>query len=77
MKEKQTDHASRPPTNGHAGRPHGAIMQRGLSIRRGCRRLLLLLLVYFFFSLWSVCLRSRGEYFLILSFSPPDLRRSV
>lgn len=74
MKEKQTDHASRPPTNGHSG----AIMQRGLSIRRGCRRLLLLLLlVYFFFSLWSVCLRSRGEYFLILSFSPPDLRRSV
>ncbi len=32
---------------------------------------------YFFFSLWSVCLRSRGEYFLILSFSPPLLRRRV
>lgn len=32
---------------------------------------------YFFFSTCTVCLRSRGEYFFTLSFSPPDFRRSV
>jgi len=32
---------------------------------------------YFFFSLWTVCFRSRGEYFLTFSFSPPVFRRSV
>ena len=32
---------------------------------------------YFFFSLWTVCFRSRGDYFFTLSFSPPDFRRSV
>ena len=32
---------------------------------------------YFFFSTWTVCLRSRGQYFLSFSFSPPGLRRSV
>lgn len=32
---------------------------------------------YFRFSLCSVCFRSRGEYFLTFSFSPPVFRRRV
>ena len=32
---------------------------------------------YFFFSTCIVCLRSRGEYFMRRSFSPPGLRRTM